>query len=84
MHQVIDGYSFLPIHPNFFISLIKAPGQDYTYLDNTEGNMVHLLNRKIAENSRHWMIAKSPELLEKYCGSFHLEKNDNEPSFQSI
>ena len=84
LHKAVDGYSFLPLHPNFFISIIKAPGQDYTYLDNTDDKMIHLLNQKIAENSHHWIIAKDPTLLKEYIPSFHLPKNYVTPYFQPV
>lgn len=84
LHKAFDGYSFLPLHPNFFISIIKAPGQNYTYLDNTDDKMIHLLNQKIAENSHNWIIAKDPILLKCYIPFFQLPKIQVTPYFQPV
>ncbi len=83
--EIFDGYSFLPLHPNFFIMISKGAGTPhFTYYDETNDSMIEILNKAVSQNSKHWLIAKDESLLKNYTPLFGKSDKESKPYFHPV
>jgi len=83
MAEVIDGYNFVTLSPNYFVAFRKSKNSAFTYIPGEEG-MIDMLNKYMAKAARHWIVAKNEETLAKYIEEASQTKDELTPDFQPI
>lgn len=81
LFDVFEGLSFLVLSPYLFITIKKSEKSEYTVVEADE-KFIDFLNKKIAENSRYWIVGNNKDTIKGYIPSCPIHVEYDAPDFK--
>jgi hypothetical protein len=81
----LEGYSFVPLGPNYVLSIRQAPQlPTYERNDNLTDDMIDIFNKWVAQQSRYWIVSNDRRQIEKYISICKEPKPNEQPQYTPV